>query len=156
MFNIVFVEPEIPQNTGSTARLCAATGAVLHLVGRLGFRVDDRAVRRAGLDYWEHVKVERHPSLESLERKAPPGAKFHYLTSSRGGLYTEAAYRPGDYLVFGRESTGLPEELLESNPGRCLRIPVLPAVRSLNLATAAGIVLYEALRQAGFRQFDGG
>lgn len=156
MLNIVFVEPEIPQNTGSTARMCAATGAALHLVGRLGFRVDDRAVRRAGLDYWEHVKLERHRSLESLKRKAPADANFYYLTASRGGLYTEAAYRPGDYLVFGRESTGLPEELLDSNPDRCLRVPVLPAVRSLNLATAAGIVLYEALRQMGFGPMAGG
>jgi len=150
MLNIVFVEPEIPQNTGSTARLCAATGAALHLVGKLGFRIDDAAVKRAGLDYWEHVRLKLHPSLESLKKAAPEEARFFYFSSSADLLYTDVQYRAGDFLVFGKESTGLPREILEQNRASCFRIPILNTVRSLNLATAAGIVLYEALRQHDF------
>ncbi|MEW5944864.1 MAG: tRNA (cytidine(34)-2'-O)-methyltransferase [bacterium] len=155
MFNIVFVEPEIPQNAGSTARLCAAAGAALHLVGRLGFRTDSASVRRAGLDYWEHARVERHESVEALRELAGADARFFYFSSSARRLYTDIRYAPGDYLVFGRESTGLPRDLLERNAGSCFRIPILPSVRSLNLATAAGIVLYEALRQQGFESLAG-
>lgn len=147
--HIVFVEPEIPQNTGSTARLCAATGTPLHLVGRLGFRVDAAAVRRAGLDYWPNVVLHRHKNIQELWAGAP-GARFLYLSSSAPKFFTEVVYRPDDYLVFGGESEGLPLEILEANREHCFRIPILPAVRSLNLATAAGIVLYEALRQQGF------
>lgn len=151
MFNIVFVEPEIPQNTGSTARLCAATGAALHLVEPLGFDTDERAVRRAGLDYWRNVSVTTHKTFGALRAAAGPDARFFFYTSGSGRLYTEVQYRAGDWLVFGRESVGLPRELLAENSESRLRIPILPAVRSLNLATSAGIVLYEALRQSDFK-----
>jgi len=150
MFNIVFVEPEIPQNTGSTARLCAATGATLHLVGKLGFSIDDAAVKRAGLDYWEHVNLKYHPSIDALKAAAPLDARFLYFSSSAETLYTDIQYRIGDFLVFGKESVGLPRELLEQNRPFCFRIPIRSAIRSLNIATAAGVVLYEALRQHNF------
>jgi tRNA (cytidine/uridine-2'-O-)-methyltransferase len=149
--HIVLVEPEIPQNTGSTARLCAATGAYLHLVGKLGFSLDDRYLKRAGLDYWPAVKLKQHVSLEALmlEEKASPERFFYYSTKT-DKAYTEAPYQPGDYLVFGKETKGLPETLVnEQNAlGRVYTIPMMQdAVRSLNLATSVGIVLYEALRQ---------
>ena len=148
--HIVYVNPQIPQNTGSTARLCAATGIPLHLVGRLGFRIDDRAVRRAGLDYWENVEVHRYRDFDTLRRKAP-GARFHLFTKSAERLYTENEYRAGDHLVFGSETKGLPKELLEEYADSCCRIPIIPDnVRSLNLATATGIAVYEALRQLDF------
>lgn len=149
--HVVYVNPKIPQNTGSTARLCAATGIPLHLVGRLGFRIDDRAVKRAGLDYWEHVDIRRHKDFEALKRQAGPGARFLFFSKSAGKLYTEAEYKFGDYLVFGSETEGLPPELLSANADNCFRIPINPTfVRSLNLATATGIAAYEALRQLDF------
>jgi tRNA (cytidine/uridine-2'-O-)-methyltransferase len=147
MLHVALWEPEIPPNTGNVARLCAATGAVLHLVGRLGFRTDDRSLRRAGLDYWRHVEVRRHVSLDELEATIAGGRVFCY--SARASVpYTRVAYQEGDCLLFGGETHGLPPEVLERHAGRVLLIP-MPAgkVRSLNLATAAGIVLYEALRQ---------
>ncbi len=148
--NIVYVNPEIPQNTGSTARLCAATGVTLHLVGRLGFRIDDRAVRRAGLDYWEHVDTRRHKSFDDL-RAEFPNARFLFFSKSASRLYTEAKYAEGDFLVFGSETKGLPPELTASAQESCFRIPIdASAVRSLNLATATGIAVFEALRQLGF------
>ncbi|MDR3578742.1 MAG: tRNA (cytidine(34)-2'-O)-methyltransferase [Oryzomonas sp.] len=148
-FNIVLVEPEIPPNTGNIARLCAATGSILHLVGRLGFAIDDKHLKRAGLDYWEHVTVVRWDSLEELQSSASQG-RFFYLSTKVARSYLAAAFQPGDFLVFGRETRGLPEELLNANPDTCITIP-MPAgvVRSLNLSTSAGIVLYEALRQSG-------
>jgi tRNA (cytidine/uridine-2'-O-)-methyltransferase len=148
-FNIVLVEPEIPPNTGNIARLCAATGSTLHLVGRLGFAIDDKHLKRAGLDYWEHVTVQRWDTLEELQSSASQG-RFFYLSTKVARSYLAAAFQPGDFLVFGRETRGLPEELLNSNPDTCITIP-MPAgvVRSLNLSTSAGIVLYEALRQSG-------
>jgi tRNA (cytidine/uridine-2'-O-)-methyltransferase len=148
-FNIVLVEPEIPPNTGNIARLCAATGSILHLVGRLGFAIDDRHLKRAGLDYWEHVTVHRWDTLEELRSSASQG-RFFYLSTKVARSYLAAAFQPGDFLVFGRETRGLPEELLNLNPDTCITIP-MPAgvVRSLNLSTSAGIVLYEALRQSG-------
>jgi len=152
--HIVYVRPEIPQNTGSTARLCAATGIPLHLVGRLGFSTDEKAVRRAGLDYWRHVRVTEHKNIRELYEIAP-GARFHYFSKTADKVYTDADYRRGDYLVFGSETRGLPEEILESNPADTYRIPILPCVRSLNLATATGIVVYEALRLMDFPLFDG-
>ncbi len=148
--NIVYVNPEIPQNTGSTARLCAATGIPLHLVGRLGFRIDDRAVRRAGLDYWPHVDVRRHKDFAALKESAGPGARFLLFSKSAARLYSGAVFKPGDYLVFGAETKGLPPELMREYEDSCFRIPILPAVRSLNLATSTGIVVYEALRSLGF------
>lgn len=148
-FNIVLVEPEIPPNTGNIARLCAATGSTLHLVGRLGFSIDDKHLKRAGLDYWEHVTVRRWDTLAELQSSASQG-RFFYLSTKVARSYLAAAFQPGDFLVFGRETRGLPEELLNSNPDTCITIPMpAGAVRSLNLSTSAGIVLYEALRQSG-------
>jgi tRNA (cytidine/uridine-2'-O-)-methyltransferase len=133
------------------ARLCAANNVPLHIVGVTGFRMDDRAVRRAGLDYWPEVQLSRHPNLDALTQ-ALPDARFVYLTTKADRIYTDWAFQPDDCLVFGRETRGLPEELLRQNWDNCLRIPISnPKVRSLNLATAVGIVLYEALRQLGTR-----
>ncbi|MFN2498632.1 MAG: tRNA (cytidine(34)-2'-O)-methyltransferase [Pyrinomonadaceae bacterium] len=149
MIRIALVEPEIPPNTGNIARLCAATNVPLHIVGATGFRLDDKAVRRAGLDYWPHVILSRHSNLAGLQESLP-AARFLYLTTKATRSYTDWAFGPDDCMVFGRETRGLPESVLNSNWDRCLTIPMLnPKVRSLNLATAVAIVLYEALRQTG-------
>ena len=149
MINVALVEPEIPPNTGNIARLCAATNTPLHIVGVTGFRLDDRAVRRAGLDYWPEVNLTRHRNLEALYQSLA-GARFVYLTTKADRLYTDWQFQPDDCLVFGRETRGLPEDLLRANWSNCLKIPIFnPNVRSLNLATAVGIVLFEALRQTG-------
>ena len=149
MLSVALVEPEIPPNTGNVARLCAATNTPLHIVGVTGFRMDDRALRRAGLDYWPEVNLTRHRDLEALYQSLPQ-ARFLYLTTKADRLYTDWSYQVDDCLVFGRETRGLPEELLHANRDRCLKIPMVnPNVRSLNLATAVGIVLFEALRQLG-------
>jgi tRNA (cytidine/uridine-2'-O-)-methyltransferase len=149
MIRVALVEPEIPPNTGNIARLCAATRVPLHIIGAIGFRLDDRAVRRAGLDYWPEVTLQRHLDLESLYQELRQ-ARFIFLSTKGSIPYIEWTFEPDDCLVFGRETRGLPEEVLHQNWGRCLTIPMLnPKVRSLNLATAVGIVLYEALRQTG-------
>jgi tRNA (cytidine/uridine-2'-O-)-methyltransferase len=149
MIRVVLVEPEIPPNTGNIARLCAANNVPLHIVGVTGFRLDDRAVRRAGLDYWPEVDLGRHASLEELHQTLPD-ARFLYLSTKADKSYTDWAFGNEDCLVFGRETRGLPESVLRANWDRCLTIPMLnPNIRSLNLATAVGIVLYEALRQTG-------
>jgi tRNA (cytidine/uridine-2'-O-)-methyltransferase len=149
MITVALVEPEIPPNTGNIARLCAATMTPLHIVGSPGFRLDDRAVRRAGLDYWPEVNLHRHQNLEALYR-ALPDARFVYLSTKAEKSYADWAFEPDDCLIFGRETRGLPEQVLRANWDRCLTIPRLnQRVRSLNLATAVGIVLYEALRQLG-------
>jgi tRNA (cytidine/uridine-2'-O-)-methyltransferase len=146
-FQVALIEPEIPPNTGNIARLCAATGSILHLVGPLGFRIDDRAMKRAGLDYWDAVTIVRHPGWEAF-MDAMRDARLFFFSTGGATLYTEVRYRAGDVLVFGSESRGLPEGMLETRRDRVLRLPVQPErVRSLNLATAAGIALYEALRQ---------
>ncbi len=148
MFHVVLVEPEIPPNTGNIGRLCLATGARLHLVGPLGFSLDDRAVKRAGLDYWAEVDVREWESLAELREDAGESARFFYLTTKTERAYWSAEFRDGDYLVFGSETRGLPESLLAANAESCLTIPQQSEkVRSLNLATAVGIVLYEAVRQ---------
>ncbi len=148
-FNIVLVEPEIPPNTGNIARLCAATGSILHLVGKLGFSMDDRYLKRAGLDYWEFVTLRQWPDLAALQA-AVPEARFFYLSTKAGRSYLEAGFRAGDFIVFGKETKGLPEEIIAANPDSAIIIPMpANAVRSLNLSTSAGIVLYEALRQSG-------
>lgn len=148
-FHIVLVEPEIPPNTGNIARLCAATGTVLHLVGKLGFAIDDRQLKRAGLDYWHAVDLQLWPDLASLHGAYPAG-RFWYTTKKAEKSHLQAEFRAGDFLVFGKETLGLPDALLAANPAQCIRIPIFtPTVRSLNLSTAAGIVLYEALRQSG-------
>lgn len=149
MLSVALVEPEIPPNTGNIARLCAANNVPLHLVGVTGFRLDDRAVRRAGLDYWPEVTLQRHRDLDSLYSQLP-AARFLYLSTKAERSYTDWVYEGNDCLVFGRETRGLPEDLLRQNWDRCLTIPMLnPKIRSLNLATSVGIVLYEALRQLG-------
>ncbi|MCC6523432.1 MAG: tRNA (cytidine(34)-2'-O)-methyltransferase [Polyangiaceae bacterium] len=144
---IVLVEPEIPQNTGNIARLAAATACPLHLVGRLGFRIDEKAVRRAGLDYWHLVTLEQHVDLAHFRHAHP--ARLLLFSAIAGRSYLEAGYEAGDALVFGRESVGLPDELLAAHPDRCFAIPTLGPVRSLNLANSVAIVVYEALRQLG-------
>jgi tRNA (cytidine/uridine-2'-O-)-methyltransferase len=144
---VVLVEPEIPPNTGAIARLCAATNTTLHLVEPLGFHLDDRTLKRAGMDYWEHVVWRKWPDWTAF-RGAHPDARFHFLTTKSDRPYTEVEFQPGDFLVFGRETRGLPESLLRENAEACCTIPMSnPYVRSLNLATAAAIVLFEALRQ---------
>lgn len=147
-FNIVLVEPEIPPNTGNIARLCGATGTVLHLVGKLGFSTDDRYLKRAGLDYWSEVDIRYWPDLETLQQ-AHPGGRFIYTSKKAQKSYLSIAFQAGDFIVFGKETKGLPDELIEANQEMAARIPIIGKVRSLNLSTSAGIVLYEALRQSG-------
>ncbi len=150
MLHVALVEPEIPPNTGNIARLCAATFTDLHVVGVAGFRLDEKAVRRAGLDYWDEVKIHRHVDLESLY-KSLPDSRFLYFTTKSRQVYSDFQFAENDCLIFGRETRGLPEDLLKANWERCLTIPMANKnVRSLNLATSVGIVLYEALRQIGF------
>jgi len=147
MLHVVLVEPEIAPNTGNIARLCAATGARLHLVGRLGFHLDAHALRRAGVDYWDHVDLIRHDDWEAFVRTWT-GGQIWLLSAHGGRTYTAAAFQDGDALVFGCESRGLPQSIRDRHAERLLTIPMhSQAVRSLNLATAAGIVLYEAMRQ---------
>ena len=149
LFHVALIEPEIPPNTGNIARLCAATFTPLHLVGKLGFRIDEKAVKRAGLDYWDEVDLTTHLNIESLHESLPD-CRFVYLSTKGERAHTDFQYAPGDCLVFGRETKGLPIELLRENWDRCLTIPMPnPSVRSLNLATSVGIVLYEALRSIG-------
>jgi tRNA (cytidine/uridine-2'-O-)-methyltransferase len=145
MFNVVLVEPEIPPNTGNVGRLCLATRSTLHLVGPLGFSLDDRQLKRAGLDYWDEVDVREWSSVEELQR-ANASARFFYSTTKAKLPYFEVRFRPKDFLVFGRETKGLSERLLEENRENCITIP-MHGTRSLNLATAVGIVLFEAMRQ---------
>jgi tRNA (cytidine/uridine-2'-O-)-methyltransferase len=147
MLHIVLVEPEIPPNTGNIARLCLAAGARLHLVEPLGFSIDDRALRRAGMDYWHEVDVHTWPDLATLQAAADAGSRFFFFTTKTRRTYWDAAFRDGDHLVFGRETRGLPESLLAAHEAECLTIPMQPGARSLNLATSAGIALYEAKRQ---------
>jgi len=145
MFNVVLVEPEIPPNTGNVGRLCLATRSTLHLVGPLGFSLDDRQLKRAGLDYWDEVDVEEWSSLDELQQ-ANASARFFYLTTKAKLPYFEVTFRPSDFLVFGRETKGLPERALSENRESCITIP-MHGTRSLNLATAVAIVLFEAMRQ---------
>jgi len=147
MFSIALVEPEIPQNTGNIARLCAATRTRLHIVGVTGFRLDDRAVRRAGLDYWDEVSITRHRDLTQLRDSLSPARLLYFSTKAERSLW-DYRFEPEDCLVFGSETRGLPEDVLRGNWERCLTIPMFnPRVRSLNLANAVAITLYEALRQ---------
>ena len=147
--HIVLVNPEIPQNTGNIARTCAATGASLHLIEPLGFSLDDRYLKRAGLDYWHMMRLTRYPSWVAFA-EANPGARMHFATTKAPRDYAGVSYGPDDFLVFGRETKGLPEDLLAENYARCVRIPMREGARSLNLANSAAVVLYEALRQQGF------
>ena len=146
MFNVVLVEPEIPPNTGNIGRLCLATRSTLHLVRPLGFSTDDRTLRRAGLDYWAEVNLRYWDSLGELQSAQDPAARYFYLTTKSDRPYHAVRFQPGDFLVFGRETKGLPEALLRANADRLLTIP-MHGTRSLNLATAVAIVLFEAVRQ---------
>lgn len=150
MFNIVLVEPEIPQNTGNIARTCAATGARLHIVYPIKFDISDKAVKRAGLDYWHLVEVTCYDSLEDFFEKTK-GGRYFYASTKAPNRYTDVKYQADDYLVFGKETKGLPEQLLHDNRDACIRIPMMDAARSLNLSNSAAIVLYEALRQQNFK-----
>ena len=149
MFHIVLVEPEIPQNTGNISRTCAVTGSVLHLVRPLGFSVDDRQLKRAGLDYWQYLDIRYHNSFEDVERAFPKG-RFFLCTTRATRIYTDVQFKDGDLLVFGKETAGLPQALLDRRTGDAVRIPMGDGLRSLNLSNSAAIVLYEALRQTGF------
>lgn len=146
MFNVVLVEPEIPPNTGNIGRLCLATRSTLHLVKPLGFSLDDRQLKRAGLDYWNEVDVRVWNSFTELQSVKPTNARYFFLTTKSQRAYYDAEFRKSDFLVFGRETKGLPEELLAQNLQNCLTIPI-HGTRSLNLATAVAIVLFEAVRQ---------
>ena len=149
--NVVLVEPEIPPNTGNVARLCAATRTTLHLVEPLGFRLDDAQLKRAGMDYWQQVAWHRWPNWLAFERSLPPSAKLWFIESRGPKHYAEVAYALNDYLVFGRETAGLPEGLIKGCPDQWLRLPMFnPAARSLNLSNCVAIVLFESLRQLGF------
>lgn len=147
MFHVVLVEPEIPPNTGNIGRLCLATDSHLHLVKPLGFSLDDKALKRAGLDYWQDVKVTTWESFAELRASQSPDARFWFLTTKSERAYWNVQFQPGDFLVFGRETKGLPEPLLAENAETGLTIPMSGKTRSLNLATSVGIVLFEAVRQ---------
>ena len=149
MFHIVLVEPEIPQNAGNIARTCAATGCVLHLVKPLGFEISDKYLKRAGLDYWHLVRVELHETAEEALFGVPE-EKLHFFTTKSPRVYTEARLCEGDYLVFGKETKGLPDELLLAHPAACVRIPMREEARSLNLSNSVAVAVYEGLRQNGF------
>lgn len=154
MMHIVLINPEIPQNTGNIARTCAATGAMLHLVKPLGFELSDKYLKRAGLDYWHLMTLQVHESFEDFLAEYPD-ARMHFATTKAPRDYCAARYADGDFLVFGRETKGLPESLLRENYDRCVRIPMRPDARSLNLSNSVAILLYEALRQQGFPELSG-
>lgn len=147
--NIVLFEPEIPANTGNIGRTCVATGTRLHLIEPLGFRLNEKSIKRAGMDYWEHLDVTRYINFEDFLEKNP-GAKIYMATTKGQHVYTEVNYEPDCYIMFGKESAGIPEEILVENPDTCIRIPMLSEIRSLNLSNSVAVVLYEALRQNNF------
>lgn len=149
MLHVVLVEPEIPPNTGNIARLCAATESMLHLVGKLGFKTDDKTLRRAGLDYWPHVNLAYHDSLEAVQKEYCDHT-FYYFSTKATQLYTDVVFKDGDLLVFGKETKGLPEELIKANPAHAVKLPMTGKVRSINLSSAVAAGLYEALRQVGY------
>ena len=149
MLNIVLVEPEIPQNTGNIARTCAATGCVLHLVEPLGFAIDDKRMKRAGLDYWHLLDVRMYKNLDEFFEKNPDG-RYFYATTKAPHAYHEVEYRDGDYLMFGKETAGLPLDLRERFRDRCIRLPMIDEARSLNLSNTVAVCVYEALRQNDF------
>ena len=148
--NIVLHEPEIPANTGNIGRTCVATGTKLHLIEPLGFSLSEKALKRAGMDYWSQLEVERYVNYEDFLQRNP-GAKIYMATTKAKKIYSEASYEPDCYIMFGKESAGIPEEILVEHPEECVRIPMIGETRSLNLSNSVAIVLYEALRQ---NQFD--
>lgn len=151
--NIVLHQPEIPANTGNIGRTCVATGSVLHLIEPLGFRLDEKDIKRAGMDYWQHLDVRRYINFEDFLAKNP-GAKIWMATTKAKHTYTEVSFGPDDYIMFGKESAGIPEEILVDHEETCIRIPMLSQIRSLNLSNSVAIVLYEALRQNDFSQMQ--
>ena len=153
MLNIVLLEPEIPANTGNIGRTCVAAGARLHLIEPLGFSLSEKALKRAGMDYWKSLDVATYIDYQDcLDRN--PGAKIYMATTKAQKVYTEAAYEPDCYIMFGKESAGIPEEILVENKENCVRIPMIGDIRSLNLGNSAAIILYEALRQNGFKGME--
>ena len=153
MLNIVLLEPEIPANTGNIGRTCVAAGARLHLIEPLGFSLSEKALKRAGMDYWKSLDVTTYIDYQDfLDRN--PGAKIYMATTKAQKVYTEAAYEPDCYIMFGKESAGIPEEILVENKENCVRIPMIGDARSLNLGNSAAIILYEALRQNGFKGME--
>ena len=151
--HVVLIEPEIPPNTGNIARLCAATRTKLHLIEPFGFQLDDKQLKRAGMDYWQQVEWQRWPSWAAFQKSLTTDARLWFVESNGPRLYTQAQFSPDDYVVFGRETAGLPRSLLEQNPERWLRIPMFNLEsRSLNVSNCVAIVLFEALRQQGFAQ----
>lgn len=149
MIHLVLVEPEIPANTGNVARTCAVTGAQLHLIRPLGFSIDDKQLKRAGLDYWHLLNVQIHDSLDDFFRAHPDGP-YYYLSTKAKNTYTDVEYPENVYFLFGKETKGLPEEIIRKNPDTAIRIPMRAEARSLNLSNSVAIVAYEALRQRGF------
>lgn len=150
MFHVVLVEPEIPQNAGNIARTCAATGCVLHMIRPLGFEVSDKYLKRAGLDYWNLVDIRYYDSFDELKSQFP-NANFYYFTTKARKRHSDASFQDGDFLVFGKETKGLPEELLMQNEKTCLRIPMYSEARSLNLSNSVAIAVYEGLRQTDYQ-----
>ena len=147
--HIVLHQPEIPANTGNIGRTCVATGTSLHLIEPLGFHLDEKSVKRAGMDYWEHLNVTRYVNYQEFLEKHP-GIKIWMATTKAKHVYTDVNFGPDDFIMFGKESAGIPEEILVENEENCIRIPMLPDIRSLNLSNSVAIVLYEALRQNHF------
>ena len=147
--NIVLFEPEIPANTGNIGRTCVATGTRLHLIEPLGFRLNEKSIKRAGMDYWEHLDVTRYINFEDFLEKNPD-AKIYMATTKGQHVYTEVNYESDCYIMFGKESAGIPEEILVKHPDNCIRIPMQSEIRSLNLSNSVAVVLYEALRQNNF------
>ncbi len=155
MINIILLEPEIPQNTGNIGRSCVATGARLHLIHPLGFMINEKALRRAGMDYWKDLDVTEYDSYQDFLEKNPEAKGHIYMASTKAKrTHTDVAYPDDTWIMFGKESAGIPEEILVENETMCVRIPMLPEIRSLNLSNSVAIILYEALRQQGYKQFQ--
>ncbi len=150
-FNIVLVEPEIPQNAGNIARTAAVTGCILHMVRPLGFEVSDKYLKRAGLDYWQFVDIRYYDSIEEVMDKYYTGDNFKFFSTKAKMIHSDAVYKDGDFLVFGKETKGLPEELLKKHYGECVRLPMRDETRSLNLSNSVCVGVYEALRQTGYK-----
>ena len=157
MINIVLHQPEIPANTGNIGRTCVVTGSALHMIRPYGFIINEKNIKRAGLDYWDRLDVTEHLTVEDFyeyKRNVNPDGRIFYATTKARKTYADVTFHDGDYIMFGRESAGIPEEMLIEHPEDCIRIPMMPGERSINLATSVGIVLYEALRQLDFPKLE--